>query len=337
MSTQDDVMDHLMNSQVGVQDAADLPEQEIVTGDEMVAAGMNKMEQYSYQQNGQVGPIHPSSNDNPATITRAQNQMQNSERKEVEMTQENNRLDTMEANMNRMMGMMEQMSGNTQPYPEAPISKAPAPSLPAVIQADPEFLSDLKEQNPTQPFVPQNPLQAVLPVSKKPEKLSVTTLPDGRKIVNRPKSKAPMSVGADINQPTLEEMPLIEQPNDVEANEFFEPEPAIIPPMQNDPNTMKLQHLVSEVSAFLMKKDCHKAFRKQLGMLNRHLSFAGWSPDLKTEFNERYAAMTTDSTFITSICKKILEMDMGHAVAPSNAAVLVMVTAGYLTFGMSGL
>lgn len=149
--------------------------------------------------------------------------------------------------------------------------------------------------------------------------------------------KKPNTPTSPVTSPSQALPELTEAPSKVDEDFWEAEQPKAPAEQQSDTKADAIQHLCSGVTEFLKSRDVHRAFRRNLNALNRHLGYNGWSSKLREEFDTRFQQMLNDPIYVESICTKIMDMEMGHAVAPSNAAIMVLVTAGFLSFGLCGI
>jgi hypothetical protein len=180
------------------------------------------------------------------------------------------------------------------------------------------------------------------PESNEPENkqqpLRQVTLRDGRKVaVPRPSTPVTLGPAADQTDVVDEAMDAV----DLSGSEWDDPI-AVVPEAPEeprpDPKMLRLSKLVTDVGDFLTTNDTLRFFKKHLGNgLNRHLGYNGWSQKLRTEFDIRYKAMVTDPQFITTMCRKVLDMDLGHALDVKHVATFLAATAGFTAFALCGI
>jgi len=102
--------------------------------------------------------------------------------------------------------------------------------------------------------------------------------------------------------------------------------------------TEKVQQLVQEVVQFMQNNDVHRYWRRHLGThVHRHFGYSGWPPSLQQEFDTRFRGFLNDPQFITTLCRKVLEMEMGYALGARIVAGFIVNTAGYTAFALCGL
>jgi len=204
--------------------------------------------------------------------------------------------------------------------------------------------------DPTQILVPSvivsppSPPLTVSVESNEPEKklqpLQQVTLKDGRKI-SVPRTSLPaMNLGpaADTEKPPtqLEEDDWDDNPIAVVPEPELVPEGPKVPEV--DPKLVKVQQLVQDVNEFLRANDVHKFWRKYLGQkVHRHVGYAGWPKKLQSEFDVRFKEFLQDPQFVTSVCRKVMNMEMGHALGSKWVASMLVATAGFTAFALCGL
>lgn len=127
--------------------------------------------------------------------------------------------------------------------------------------------------------------------------------------------------------------------NDVEEDDWSITEKVQKPEEpKNDPKLERAQKLFEDVVSFLQANDAHKFWRRHVAnSLHRHLGYTGWSRELQQEFDEKFQGFLNDPTFVSSICRKIADMEMGYAISEKNAASFVVATAGFTALALCGL
>lgn len=105
-----------------------------------------------------------------------------------------------------------------------------------------------------------------------------------------------------------------------------------------DPRMVQLEALVSGTIEFLRSHDPHKVWRKHLVThLHRHMGYSGWPRKFQGDFDRRFQAYLSDSQFITTTCRKVLNMELGDSVGVQWVATMAVIAAGWMAFAMSGL
>lgn len=95
----------------------------------------------------------------------------------------------------------------------------------------------------------------------------------------------------------------------------------------------KHEVLVGQVEQWLKEKDPHQFFRRFIaGTCNKNLSYNEWPEDMQKHFNTCFRNILSDRPYLSTICRSILRMRMGHIVAPHIAAAFVVVLAGMQAF-----
>ncbi|KKN41559.1 hypothetical protein LCGC14_0722150 [marine sediment metagenome] len=205
-----------------------------------------------------------------------------------------------------------------------------------------QILSHLhgKETQPAQP----NPPLTVSSEWREPEsrqlRLRQVTLKDGRKISVPVTAAVPMSLGpaTDQTQPPAQDEdtdgwddPIAVVPEqDEPSNDFKRDEAAM--------KTVRVQQLVQDVNAFMQTNDVHRFWRRHLSQnLHRHVGYNGWPKELQTEFDTRFKGFLQDPQFVTSICRKVLSMELGHALGVKWVVSFLVASAGFTAFTLVGL
>jgi len=185
------------------------------------------------------------------------------------------------------------------------------------------------------------------PESRQP-RLRQVTLKDGRKI-SVPATQAPanpMSLGPAAG---VQEQP----PTQLEEESFEGADPwddpiAVIPQDENeehvpaaeapDPILEKVQILVQEVNGFMQTNDVHRFWRRHLSRnLHRHVGYNGWPRELQVEFDTRFKGFLQDPQFVSSVCRKVVSMELGHALGVKWVVSFLTATAGFTAFALCGL
>ncbi len=201
---------------------------------------------------------------------------------------------------------------------------------------------------------PSNPLSTDSSESSKPEsrqpKPRQVTLKDGRKI-NVPAATSPatpMSLGPATDQP---QAPVIlEDLNDDNFTDGWDDPIAVVPEAKQDEpskdfkrdeeamKVVRVQQLVQDVNGFMQTNDVHRYWRRHLSQnLHRHVGYSGWPKELQKEFDERFKGFLQDPQFVSSICRKIISMELGHALGLKWVVSFLVATAGFTTFALVGL
>jgi hypothetical protein len=233
-----------------------------------------------------------------------------------------------------------------QSSPANPASNAPTGGNPAspVAVPTPTPVPSVTVPQPSPNSI--EPDASTEPDDRQP-RLRQVTLKDGRKIsVPAVASQVtPMSLGpaAGVQEqpPTQLEEETFEDGGDDWGDpvaivpEPDEPVPAAPAP---DPNLVKVQTLVQEVNQFLQTNDVHRFWRRHISRnLHRHVGYNGWPRELQVEFNTRFKGFLQDPVFITQCCKKVISMELGHALGVKWVVSFLVATAGFTAFALCGL
>lgn len=235
-----------------------------------------------------------------------------------------------------------------QSSPASPASNAPT-------GGNPEFPDEQKIATAVLgTALPQSPHLTGLSELSEPEsrqpRLRQVTLKDGRKI-NVPAASSPatpMSLGpatdqtqppTQLEEPDLSDPKWNDNPDDWDDPVAVVPEPqpeALTPPL--DPKLVQTQHLVQDVNDFMQGNDVHRFWRRHIsGSLHRHVGYNGWPKELQNEFNNRFKGFLQDPQFVTSVCRKIISMELGHALGVKWVVSFLVATAGFTAFALCGI
>jgi hypothetical protein len=177
----------------------------------------------------------------------------------------------------------------------------------------------------------------------KPLPKRTITLPNGRVVeVARPQP-IPPAVKDETPQSPVSRQPvslgpvgesIVEEPEDPwggDDDPFVEAAPV-------DTKLQKLQELTENVVRFMQTHDTHLCWRRLLkNKMHKRLAYECWPPELKSEADKRMAGYLNDAQFVTSICRKVLEMDDGYILGVEHVASFVVACAGFLAFALSCL
>jgi hypothetical protein len=216
---------------------------------------------------------------------------------------------------------------STQPPAETggnPVSLAVSPTPPQPPTVTPPSPSLIEE--------PESPEQE----SKQP-KLREVTLRDGRKVTLPPAPS--LGPATEHTAPPQQEEEIVEEPDAVEDD--WDEQIVVVPEPEApkaDPKVEKVMHLVQEVNEFLQANDSHRFFVRHLGRhVHRHVGYHGWPQAMQGEFDARFKGFLSDPQFVSSICRKVIDMDMGHALGVKHVVSLLCATAGFTAFALIGL
>lgn len=105
-----------------------------------------------------------------------------------------------------------------------------------------------------------------------------------------------------------------------------------------DPKLEKIANMVLQVNEFMASRDVHRDWRRLLaGHIHRHVGYSGWPKPLQAEFDARFKSYLSDSGFVTSVCRKVHDMDMGYALGVKPVVSFLVASAGFTAFTMIGL
>lgn len=237
-----------------------------------------------------------------------------------------NRVAGIETGISQILGHL-QNGGPSSPEP----SQLPGPYNEPVDPA--------RRPNRTQPLSPPSTDSNGSPVPEsQPTQLRTVTLPSGKTIAIPPVRNMklnPMNLGP-ASPPTGAPdgegcMGDWDEPLAVVPEQVL-PEPVV------DPKMERVCILVEQVSRFLQTKDVHRVWRRWFGRsVHRNAGYDGWSGALKTEFDALFQSYLNDAQFVTSVCRKVIDMDNGPAIGSEHVATLVVAAAGFTAFTLSGL
>ena len=221
----------------------------------------------------------------------------------------------------------------------SPVSNAP-------IGGSPEFPDEQKTATAVLGTAsPQSPRLTGLNELSEPEnrqpKLRQVTLKDGRKInvpaVTSPATPMSLGLATDQTEPPTQLEDEADSDWDDPVAVLPEPEQEVSDPTP-DPKLAQTQQLVQDVNAFIQSNDVHRFWRRHISRnLHRHVGYNGWPKELQNEFNERFKGFLQDPQFVTSICKKIIGMELGPAIGSKHVVSFLVATAGFTAFALCGL
>lgn len=239
-----------------------------------------------------------------------------------------------------------------QSSPANPVSSVPIGGNPVSPVAAPTPMPD-QSVTVSPPSPPSIDFNESNEPDNRPQKLRQVTLKDGRKIsVPAAASQVtPMSLGPVAGVQEQPPTPLddpgkaslgmgvttMEDPWDdpVAVMPDEEPVPAA-PPV--DPNVALTAQLVQDVNGFMQTNDVHRFWRRHISQnLHRHVGYNGWPKDLQAEFDTRFKGFLMDPVFVSSCCKKIISMELGHALGVKWVVAFLVASAGFTAFTLCGL
>lgn len=311
----------------------------------LAAEGMH----FSGQYMNNNGPRHASHSLQDREAGMDQNKMTKAQLKEQVMNEDQGYPSNLgEANQvkaleNKVTGMeqgiaqiLKHLSSPSSPEAESNESTSGSPASPDVPPTPmPEVSVTVSPQN--LPSIVSDALNE--PDNKQPKQRQVT-LKDGRKI-SVPAQAAPMSLGPATG---VQECP----PTQLEADEFtddpWDEQIAVIPEEPKDeepkvdPALEKVVNLVQEVNGFMQGHDVHRFWRRQLSSsLHRHVGYNGWPKKLQKEFDTLFQTYLSDPTFVSSVCRKIISMELGHALGVKQVVSFLVSVAGFTAFALIGI
>ncbi len=213
---------------------------------------------------------------------------------------------------------------------------------------NPVFPAEPRTLGPLATALQPSPNSTVSSESKELEnkqpKLRQVTLKDGRKIsVPVATSPAtPMSVGPATDQPRPPTQ--LEEENLSPGDNWDDPV-AVVPKAEPEapPDIIsqrlgQTQQLVQDVNAFIQTHDVHRFWRRHLSQnIHRHVGYNGWPKELQTEFDNRFKGFLQDPQFVTSVCRKVIDMELGHALGVKWVVSFLVATAGFTSFALCGI
>jgi hypothetical protein len=218
----------------------------------------------------------------------------------------------------------------------------------------------IQTPGPSVTVPPPNPPSIASSESTEPEnkqpKLRQVTLKDGRKISVPQISPPAMNLGPVPEQkqvPNYDGTPC--QRDSINFNDdgydgnWDEPIAKVPEPEQDGPpddpgrvradmELAKTQQLVQDVNDFMRGNDVHRFWRRHLGQkVHRHVGYNGWPQKLQIEFDNRFKGFLCDPQFVTSVCRKVISMEMGHVLGAKWVTSFLVATAGFTAFALCGL
>lgn len=152
------------------------------------------------------------------------------------------------------------------------------------------------------------------------------------------------ATGVQEQPPTqLEDKDFLEDDPSVEDDDWGDqisviPEKPQVADPPPDPKIAQVVNLVQEVNGFMQGNDVHRFWRRHISRsLHRHIGYNGWPKVLQKEFDERFKEFLSDPQFISSICKKIISMELGHALGVKHVVAFITATAGFTAFTLIGI
>ncbi len=331
-------MDQTMQDAMKLQNDSEVPLQIQGQGGEVMevspeavaAEGMS----YSAGYMAGNGPILPLHIGKPKTMTKSQLEEQKmreaegypSNLDEAQKVQElEAKVTSMESGINAILNHLGANQKFTPPsVAQSPLVETPSPGPTGQSQ---RFPGGPMEPPSIPTSEPPSPSPTVSPESN----VRVVTLKDGRKI-QVPRmglGKSPQTESPEIPEPVenmKDDWGSIVEPPVVETEE-----------PKNDPRAERIQHLVTEIFEFMKAGDCHRFWRRHVAGVHRHVGYNGWSKSLKDEFDKRFEGFLNDGSFVTNIATKIVDMEFGNALGGKWATSMVVATAGFTAFALSGL
>ncbi len=176
----------------------------------------------------------------------------------------------------------------------------------------------------------------LLQPKNKPQQPREVTLSSGKKVmVPQSTSTQAMNLGPATDAP--------QKIDDLSVDEeLWDEQLAIVPEVEEepkaDPKLEKVANMVLQVNQFMASRDVHRDFRRLLAShIHRHLGYSGWPKPIQAEFDTRFKGFLSDPQFVTSICRKIYDMDMGYALGVKPVVSFLVASAGFTAFTLIGL
>jgi hypothetical protein len=271
------------------------------------------------------GPTQPHHRRPRVTMTKAQleEQKMNEAQGLPSNLDEASRVVELEAKLARMEALL---SGGTRPAPppvQSPpiLNPSPIPLSPDIRnpQTLPESVMSLQPPPIPGPLVPSlNDSESSTALKRRVVKLS-----NGQTM-----EVAPVSMG-----PTVEQE-LVEQPGEVSTEDLWVEEPE---PIKNDPKVEKLAWMIGEVVKFLRDRDPLLFFRRVLPKtVSRQVGYSAWPKGLQERFCVHFKTLLTDPVFIKSQVATALSFEFGHGLSPRKIAELIVLSAGFMAYSLSG-
>lgn len=316
---------------------------------------------YAYRDMAKNGPIRPTHIGRARTMTKAQLATQKANEAEglPSNLDEAQRVKDLEGKVasieTGVCNILELLNGQSSPASTPP--SVPTGGTPVRQDGSPILI------NPSVTVPPPNPTSTVSsestePVNKQP-KLRQVTLKDGRKISVPQHSPPAMNLGPVAEAPDAlppeqyefsnHAVPVQEPPNPalwqepgVPPDDWDDPVVAVaktdVVDAVPDPKLVRIQQLVQDVNDFMRANDVHRFWRRHLSQkVHRHIGYNGWPKVMQMEFDKRFKGFLSDPQFVTSVCRKVMDMEMGHALGAKWVAGFLVVTAGFTAWALCGL
>jgi len=245
---------------------------------------------------------------------------------------EASRVKSLEEKLARMEALL---SGGTKPAPQ-PVFVEPCQQA----NPTPSFPTQELERYTDVPGTPVPRKQTVIPEvqTQSPNDSESSTAPKRRVVTlsnGQTMEVGPVSMGPADDLPTFDPSLMIEQPEEsamVEDLWVEEPEP-----IKNDPKLEKLAWVIGEVVKFLRDRDPLLFFRRVLPKtVSRQVGFSAWPKGLQERFCVHFKTLLTDPVFIKSQVATALSFEFGHGLSPRKIAELIVLSAGFMSYSLSG-
>lgn len=192
----------------------------------------------------------------------------------------------------------------------------------------------------TETILPSSPLRP-LQTDSTESSVRQVTLNDGRTIKIPNLNLGPATSGDNPNFVDESAPDVVQVPEESNWDDHDDVVSTIAPQWkdeeENDPRAERVQTLVQNVYEFMRAGDCHRYFRRHITAIHRHLTYDSWKPDFKTEFDKRFKGFLDDTTFVTNLCGKIIDMELGHIIGAKQATSMIVITAGFTSFALCGI
>lgn len=105
-----------------------------------------------------------------------------------------------------------------------------------------------------------------------------------------------------------------------------------------DPKLERVATLVLQVNEFMKGNDVHRHWRRYLARgSHRHLNYDCWPQPLQAEFDTLFKGYLSDAQFVSSICRKVYDMDGGKVVGVKSVVSFLIASAGFTAFTLIGI
>jgi hypothetical protein len=291
-------------------------------------------------RNGLARPNHNLFGAQTMTKSQLEEQRMNEKQGYPSNLDEATRVKSLEGRVNEMSSGINAILQHLQNGPSSPVSTQP----PAVTGGNPAPPGGNPIPTPAPSVIAKRlnpPLTNSSELSEPanmPTMLRQVTLSDGRKVSVPPTSNRAMSLGPATDSSPVEQTQMDEGGDDGWTDEDVVQQIAVPEELKPDAKVVKTQQLVSEVFDFLKANDIHRFWRRHLSQkVHRHVGYSSWDRSLQVEFDQRFKTFLEDPQFIMSNCRKVLNMEMGHALGVKWVSAFIVCIAGFTAFALCGL